>query len=203
MKRLERIARHYDELVRVGDENYAVLDWESSDAQHKRFAAMVDNISLQGLSLLDVGSGLGDLWAYLRARGLNVDYHGVDILPEMVRRACCQHPDARFTCADVFAQPQILDHHYDVVYTSGIFNLNLDNNEYFLRTALEVFFRIANRYVVFNLLHQRSPDPEARYWYTTPAQALAIVQAFTPQARIIDDYLPNDFTVIATAPGSM
>ncbi|MCD4828928.1 MAG: class I SAM-dependent methyltransferase [Candidatus Cloacimonetes bacterium] len=200
MKRRDRIQNHYIDRIRDEIDHHAVLDWENADAQRLRFSALADNLALQGQSLLDVGAGLGDLWAYLKQRGLEVNYHGVDILPDMVSRACAAHPEARFTCADIFTQPDVLDQNYDVVYTSGIFNLNLDNNERFLREALQVFFRIARRHVVFNLLHERSTDQESRYWYTTPDRALAILREFTDEVRIIDDYLPNDFTVVGAAP---
>ena len=201
MKRLERIEKHYIDRIRTVDDHAAVLDWENADAQHLRFSALVDNINLRDVSLLDVGAGLGDLWNYLKQRGVAVDYHGVDILPDMVRRACVTHPDARFTCADIFSDRHVLDETYDVVYTSGIFNINLGNNDEFLHGALGVFFRVAKRHVVFNLLHERSNDPEPKYWYTTPEKALAVVREFTDDAIVVDDYLPNDFTVIARVKG--
>ena len=196
MKRRDRIEKHYIDRIHKEKDHSIVLDWENADAQFLRFSALVENIPLQGKSLLDVGAGLGDLWHYIKQQNLEVDYHGVDILPDMVRRACATHPDARFTCADIFDQPEELDNTYDVVYTSGIFNLNLDNNDCFLREALRVFFGVAREHVVFNLLHRRSPDPEPRYWYTTPQHALDVLREFTDEARIVDDYLPNDFTVV-------
>ncbi len=62
-----------------------------------------------GLRVLEVGSGLGDTLAALEpARGV-----GVDLSPEMVRRAAERHPDLEFHCAD--AHTLDLGETFDVV----------------------------------------------------------------------------------------
>ncbi len=196
MVHVDKIREHYQEKLVNRKENARILDWESSEAQELRFRALLDNVDLQNSSLLDVGSGLGDLWKYIRSRSIQLDYTGVDILPEMVQRACGEHPDAKFHCVDIFSDRDFLEHCFDVVYCSGVFNLNLGNNREFFERAMEIFFRVAKEYVVFNLLHKRSPSPEDRYYYTDPEETIEIVSPYCEEYQIVDDYLPNDYTVI-------
>jgi SAM-dependent methyltransferase len=192
----KRIHDHYIPRIENIETNYAILDWESAEAQELRFNAMIHNVDLEGSSLLDVGCGLGDLHACLVRRGIHTDYMGIDLLPEMIDAAQKRHPDVPFRELDLFRNPDSLDRTFDVVFCSGIFNLNLGNNHQFLQDALDVFFSLATRTVVFNLLHKRSPDPDHYYFYFTPEEVIPWVRKYSDKTRIIDDYLANDFTVI-------
>ena len=79
------IARTENALSIHRAENYKILGWESREAQYKRFAVLAEHINLDKKTLLDVGSGLGDLFHFL-TQGLHwsVEYTGTDILPQMV-----------------------------------------------------------------------------------------------------------------------
>jgi SAM-dependent methyltransferase len=193
----KRIEDHYLPRIQDRENNSAILDWESTEAQELRFRALAENVDLQGCSLLDVGCGLGDLHTYLSHRGTRVRYLGIDLLPEMISAARSCNPGAQFRELDLFRHPDDLDQQFDVVFCSGIFNLNLGNNHQFLEDALGVFFRLAARYVVFNLLHKRSPDPDHHYFYFTPDEVIPLISPYTDRIKIVDDYLANDFTVIA------
>ena len=88
---------------------------------------------------------------------------------------------------------------FDVVYASGIFNLNSGCNERFLTDTVSVFMNIASESVVFNLLHERSGDREDEYFYTTPAAVEKLLRRLSPRPRSLefdDGYSQNDFTVI-------
>ncbi len=196
MASFNKIRDHYQDKLKNRKGNAAILDWESENAQELRFKAFVDHVDLDDSSVLDVGSGLGDLLGFLKKREISVDYTGIDILPEMVEKACGEHPDGKFHCVDIFSDQEFMEHCFDVVFCSGVFNLNLGNNEEFFRRAIKIFFEVANEYVVFNLLHKRSPDPEDRYFYTDPEETIEIIKPYCVDYRIIDNYLPNDYTVI-------
>ena len=128
MSKKKDIGRHYEPRLRALRESYEILDWASPVTQEARFAVLADNVDLPGKSLLDVGCGLGDLWAYLRRRRVEVEYLGVDILEKMVAAARQRHPEARFEQADIFGADTYEPAAFDVVFCSGAFNLNLGNN---------------------------------------------------------------------------
>ena len=60
---------------------------------------------------------------------------------------------------------QTKEMHFDIVFCSGIFNLNLGDNVGLLNEALGIFFKLAREAVVFNLLDEGSPDKDNRYYY--------------------------------------
>ena len=195
-RRVERIRSHYEPRMTPGRANYDVLDWASTASQQARFEVLLAGVDLRGKSLLDVGCGLGDLYALLRARGIPADYTGVDILEKMAQAARQRHPGARFHCADIFAANPFGAEAFDVVFSSGLFNLNLGNNRDFLSRALARFLEVSREHVVFNMLHTRATTDDDRYFHHHPQEVLRVLKSLPCEARIIDDYLPNDFTVI-------
>ena len=84
MNRIDVLKNHYEPRLQKYTENSRVLDWESEDAQLKRFRAMTDNIDLNGKRILDIGCGCGDLYGMLKASETRIIYTGVDILEKMV-----------------------------------------------------------------------------------------------------------------------
>lgn len=196
MSKKKEIGSHYEPRLTDLTENYDILDWASASSQEARFAVLADNVELAGKSLLDVGCGLGDLWAYLCRRGIAVDYLGIDILEKMVQAARQRHPEARFEQADIFAADALPAAGYDVVFCSGALNLNLGNNRKFLPMAIARLGRLTRQYLVFNLLHHRAAGGMERYFYYDPEDVRSLLAGAWPSVCILDHYLPNDFTVI-------
>lgn len=196
MSREKRIHSHYGWRISPELQNHEVLDWADADSQLARFRVLADHIDLAGKKLLDVGSGLGDLWEFLKQNSIDVDYTGVDLLEKMVAESRRQHPDAKFLEADVFTDSPFGPDSFDVVYCSGIFNLNLGNNLEFLPIAFGRLLSHAREHLVFNLLSTRTPWRDDKYFFYDPAEVIDLLAPLGYKARIIDDYLPNDFTVI-------
>jgi len=205
MSRKKRIRDHYGPRIVPGRDHHEILDWASAASQEVRFRVLVENVPLEGASLLDVGAGLGDLWAYLKRRGVKANYTGVDILEDMARAARQRHGDARFVCADLFdpaAECPFAAGSFDVVFCSGTFNLNLGNNLQFVPAALSRLIPLSRRWVVFNMLHCRARGPDRRYFYYDPEEVVAMVRPYGCEVRVVDDYLANDFTVVCLRGGA-
>lgn len=198
MSRTRKIRSHYEHRITSERENFDVLDWSCAESQQTRFAVLADNVDLAGASLLDIGCGLGDLWAFLNERGIDVDYTGVDILEKMVLAARDRHTDARFIRADVFGADPFGGRTFDVVFCSGAMNLNLGNNRRFLPVAVARMLELANRTAVVNLLHARAAASDRTYFYHDPGDVGQLLSHLPCEIRIIQDYLPNDFTVICS-----
>jgi SAM-dependent methyltransferase len=194
--RKERIRAHYEPRISPHRPNHEVVDWASHQRQQIRFQVLLDHVDLREKSLLDVGCGLGDLYAFLKDRGMPVSYTGVDLLPRMAQAARERHPDGQFDCADIFADDPYGRDAFDVVFCSGALNLNLGNNLAFLPVAVRRFLELSRQYVVFNLLHRRARCQDDRYFDHDPKKVLNILKPLPCRSRLIDDYLDNDFTVI-------
>ncbi len=198
MKKLDIIRTYYDNNMSKKLPEYGILGWESEEAQHLRFDMLLSSVALEGRKLLDVGCGTGNLLEYINSRGIKVDYTGVDILEKMIASAGNKKLDGVFKHADIFKNNIFENNSFDVVYTSGIFNLNLGNNREFLKRALELFLNISRDAVVFNLLHVGSPDREDKYFYFHPDEVRDILESFAgrlSRVEFIEAYLKNDFTV--------
>ena len=198
MSRRKTIREHYEQTLSQREENYDIVDWADEPSQRRRFEVLADNVPLAGRSILDVGCGLGDLWAFLKDREVAVRYTGVDIVPKMIAAARDRHPEATFVFADVFDQDPFGPGSFDVVFVSGAFNLELGNNMQFLARALARLLTIARGQLVFNLLHHRAERKYDYCAYYDPEKVLALVAEAGRDVRLIDDYLPNDFTLIVT-----
>ena len=198
--KIDAIRAHYEHRITPGRAHYDVLDWASAASQRRRFEVLVDNVPLAGKSLLDIGCGLGDLAALLDERALAVEYTGVDVLARMVDACRERFPARRFVRADLFAGDDAPGEAWDVVYCSGAFNLDLGNNMAFLARAIRRMLDLSREHVVFNLLHARSPCLEEGYFSYDPAEVLALLPPAAGEVRILDDYLPNDFTVFCRKP---
>ncbi len=206
MKKKEKIMLYYEDKIKSGHTEHEMLGWESERAQKARFDALYDNVMLKGKSLLDVGCGLGSLYGYLSDKGCSVKYTGVDILDIMIEKAKEIYSDAvdtEFICKDIFKEQVFDEKQFDIVYASGMFNLQLDNNIEFLSQAVLRFSMIAKSHIVFSLLHADSPDKEALYCYYRPSDVLDMLKPLTYSREwgvdIIEGYLKNDFTVIMIA----
>lgn len=199
MKKREIIGNFYDGELRRDPKRFSRLGWESREAQFRRFSVLTDFVDLTGKELLDVGCGLGHLLDHLKEKNISCSYTGVDLLDSMHRDASKRHSDHRFLCGDMFAQSLFDLRSFDVIYCSGIFNLNMGNNYDFLKTALIRFLELAREAVVFNLLHRDAPDKEEKYYYFYPDQIIREVEQLTrdlASIRLVEHYLQNDFTLI-------
>lgn len=200
MEKKNVIKSYYEPKLDQGLPDFEVLGWESDEAQHRRFDALLENVQMQGKKLLDVGCGLCNLLEYLLKKEIDIDYTGVDISDRMIACAREKGLKASLHCMDVFQdETAFASGAFDVVYTSGIFNLDLGNNEEFLKLALTRLFALSNKVVAFNLLHNNSPGRESRYFYFSPDRVQEIIKetglGFS-HIQIIEGYLGNDFTVI-------
>ena len=205
----DRIRKHYEPLIGDDVPGFRTADWSDALAQQIRFAVLGDNVELAGRRLLDVGCGTGDLWAFLRDRDIATDYLGVDLVDKAIAEARRRHPDGRFETVDVFAAgtfaPEPFDvfapggfpaESFDVVFSSGAFNLDVGNNRAFLPVAIARLVELSREVMAFNLLHARTASMYSHCVYWQPDEVRDMLADFCGRVEIIDDYLPNDFTVI-------
>jgi ubiquinone/menaquinone biosynthesis C-methylase UbiE len=200
--KLNTIKLYYESNMGKNLPDYSFLGWESEEAQMLRFDVVVSNVDLQGRKILDVGCGVGNFAEYLAKKNIHSQYTGVDILDSMISLAQKKNLNARFLQCDLFKENPFGDEKFDVVYSSGIFNLNLNNNMNFLRKAIGVFLSLSNDIVAFNLLSITSLNKEDKYYYYNMEEVKDLIKnEFSNDiktVKFISGYLHNDFTVICS-----
>lgn len=187
---------HYLPRLSRYTETYRILDWEDSESQQARFNVLIDSVSLEGKSLLDVGCGCGDLLLYLKHRGIELKYTGVDLIPDMIDKARELVPSGKFICEDLFSRDSTFTDQFQVVFTSGIFNLNIGNNEEFFQKAITVLDRLASETLVINLLRKTGTGYGDDYYYFSPDRTREMLAQTGRVVEIVDGYLEADFTLI-------
>ncbi|MCX7749270.1 MAG: class I SAM-dependent methyltransferase [Clostridia bacterium] len=199
IKRKDMIKSYYEGNMEGGGPEYKILGWESKEAQQLRFNILISNIEINNKTVLDVGCGTGNLLEYLTEQGFEVNYTGVDILQSMLEYVKSKGLQGRFYNIDIFKENIFMEDEFDVIYASGIFNLNLGNNKEFLTNALRLFLKLSRKTVAFNLLSSRSPDREEKYFYFDEQEVLKLIEKACKKSfdvKIVNSYLENDFTVI-------
>jgi SAM-dependent methyltransferase len=199
MKKLDIIRTYYETNLSKGLPEYGILGWESEEAQRLRFDMLLSAVDLEGKALLDVGCGTGNLLEHIINKGINIKYIGVDLLDKMICIAKSKGLSGDFIHADIFENRIFENESFDVIYTSGIFNLDLGNNIDFLKRAIRLFLDLSRKYVVFNLLHRDSPDREDKYFYSSPDEVADLLEVYSDRigsVEFIEVYLKNDFTTV-------
>lgn len=198
MSHMEKIKQYYDLNNVSGSPDYYILGWESEEAQKLRFDQLIGNMDLNNRTILDVGCGTGNLLEYISIKFTNFRYTGIDVLPHMIERAEQKKLNGKFVCMDLFKNNPYSNKSFDVIFSSGIFNLNLGNNEEFLLDAVEIFQSLARETVSFNLLWDKSQDKDSKYFYFSPEEVFNKLISKYPELwniTIQKGYLHNDFTV--------
>jgi len=194
-----KIREHYAPRICAGDPGWKILDWASEEGQRLRFEALVKFLKgSRGLSpsILDVGCGTADLFAYMQNEMPGVRYTGVDLLAEIVAEAKRRHPDAEVLQGDVFRQNMFPPRSFDAVFCSGVFNLELGNNVAFVERALPVLGSLARGAAVVNFLHARAAQKFEGCHYYEPEKITALCEQFAPRVELDEGYLESDFTVV-------
>lgn len=76
------------------------LLWKTRGAAHQRFRQFWAEIDFNDKKVLDIGCGFGEFGKFLLKRYKNVDYTGIDIIPEFIENAKKEVPGGNFFVVD-------------------------------------------------------------------------------------------------------
>jgi len=188
---------HRDALKRHGYHPNA-LRWSSREIQERRFEILREAGLKPGQSLLDVGCGFGDLAIWLEERGCPLDYTGLDITPELLEEGRRRHPRLRLLEGEIFDLDPA-PRSFDWVMLSGALNDDLGDGGEHARRVIRRMFESCRLGIAFNLLDARHPGTAGRWDLQSfhPEEMRAFVEGFAFRVQLRDDYLENDFTVLA------
>jgi SAM-dependent methyltransferase len=191
--------RFYESHIKRFGYGFRALGFGRRQSQEKRFSVVAALGDLHGARLLDVGCGFGDLLAWLRARGIQPRYTGLDLTAAMVER--CRERfqedgapgEARFMTGDALTfQPEGT---YDYVVASGLFGYAARDTRVRVRPTLERLFGMTGIGLAVNFLSAWAPARSHGRLYVQPADVLQYALRLTPSVRLDHTYMPNDFTI--------
>lgn len=188
-----KISRFFNACLQIyGKNSPHALSWSDRKSQILRFEVLSQEFDLEGSSILDVGCGLGDFWEYLNERYQHITYTGIDITEALVEQACEKYPEGRFLTRDVFDIP---NDSYDYVFASGIFAYNLPDCERKYLEIIRKMYDTCRRGIGFNMLNYDYHEIDEFFMAFDPEDMRRKVNALGGKTKLVQDYLPQDFTI--------
>jgi SAM-dependent methyltransferase len=171
---------------------HARVLWDDPQKQHYRFCELLEFVDFAGdASILDVGCGNGELYAYLIERGFCGSYLGVDINTALLGEAKSRFPRASFAHVD---DGSVGTHDY--VLMSGLFNANAGQSEQWVHDVLSRYFALCTRALVFNAVSGYVSRRDDHLFYLPPAGIIDfVVRRLSPVFEIRHGFLPFNYTV--------
>lgn len=193
--RAELIGRYKERLEKFG---YDIRSLASGTEERRqtRFG-MLNNVGdLQGASVLDLGCGFGDFYAYLRDRGIQVDYTGYDISPDLIQMARERFPEGpKFEVRDI--QDSGLGRRFDYVVCSQTFNYKLkrQNNIELVQNVLRLCLDSTDKGMVFDFITAYVDFREEHLFYYQPEELFTFAKSLTKRVTLRHDYPLFEFAL--------
>jgi SAM-dependent methyltransferase len=173
------------------------VDWNDEDELAFRYGKMLDVLARDGRtpggvpSVLDVGCGWGGLLQFARARGVELDYTGIDVVESMVENARARFPDATFTLGDVLEEQG--EGRYDYVICNAILTQRLTASiiemEAFSNAMLRKMFELCRYGMVTNFISTRVNYMVENLYYRNPADTLGwCLLELSPKVKLDHGY---------------
>lgn len=160
-----------------------------------RFGVLQSLGDMHGASVLDVGCGLADFFAYLRENGITADYTGYDITPEFVTLARERFPEASFEVRDI--QTQGIPRRFDYIISSQTFNNRFqhDDNMKVMRDVLGICYKACDKGVAVDMMTSYVDFQEERLFYYSPEEIFRHAKSLTKRVMLRHDYPMFEFAI--------
>lgn len=192
------VRAHYRELLQTHGDSHEAAQYSSKESQEVRFQVLIEIADIRGAKVLDFGCGTAHLATFLKDKGIDCEYVGVDFVTEFFPYALKKHPRHRFGTWD-----EVKDEEFDYAFVSGVFNNKTDNNENFYKeTVKEIFARVRKGFA-FNMMSTYVDYFDEGLYYVKPEDVFAYVKSLTPFVTLRNDYqvkpgsIPFEFAIYA------
>jgi cyclopropane fatty-acyl-phospholipid synthase-like methyltransferase len=204
MKLEEKAVKRYSERFKKKGVSPTALGWGSKKDQLKRFEVIIEQCNLEGKTVMDIGCGFADLFSYLSINNINVDYIGVDIVPEFIDYCEKEYPQQEFYCKNVMLDFDQLPS-TDIVVALGILNYNFDevSNFEYSKLFIKKIFKIAREKVIIDFLskHRTEEYPKEDFvYYHSPEKVFKFMTSLTNDILLAHNYHPipqKEFMIFA------
>lgn len=177
-------AYHRDRIHQFGAGSSEALGWKNRQSQFSRFAELCRLADFSACSVLDLGCGHGDLFAYLDERYAGVTYTGIDQTDAFLELAV-QRYGSRANCTFYRAEfGSVALPEADYVLCSGALNYRHSEPGYLQRMIVK-FFSAARQGMAINLL-RRVDFPDGVLVAYDPDEVLDFCRKIAPHAVMHD-----------------
>lgn len=191
---VNRIARYYDDLARRFGADPRSADAQSNEGLRVRYEALCAVEDLSGLTVLEVGCGVGFLGEHIRTHFPDARYRGIDVSGEAIRVGREAHPELALEHRDL-ADLSSPDDEADVVLAQGVFYLLGSGAEEKMEGMIDRMWRLARRAVAFSAISAWGQSPADGEFRVDPIRLLDVCRKLTTRQVLRHDYHPGDVTM--------
>lgn len=160
----------YDRHLRDFGDSPQALRW-TAEGQEARYRAMLSIAGdLNGKRVLDFGCGKGDFYGFMRARGIESKYCGIDVNAGLIGVASEKYPGADFRVLDI--EEAGLKESFDVIIACGVFNLRIGGIQESMRSVLRLLFERCKEAMHFNALSSYTVQKDVELFFVNPEELL-------------------------------
>jgi SAM-dependent methyltransferase len=181
----------YGESIEKHGDTTEGLIWGTRVKQRHRFQQLVSHLSpeLESFSLLDVGCGTADLHAWLDERGIEHDYTGLDVTPEVLEIASEKFDDIELVECDLAEHS--LDSTFDFVTLSGTLHalpdsVTAEEMRAYALELLEGMFEHTRYAMVFNFMTTYVDYRDDELLYLDPTELFDFCQREFSRHVVLD-----------------
>lgn len=186
------VRRFFESRLKKYGNSPRTLDW-SAQGQQKRFEVLIGVGDVARREILDLGCGLGHFRRFLKENRIQATYYGLDLSPNLVKKARELNPNDSFDVLDIATQS--LPRDADYVFASGVLNLKMDDNDAAMRKLLREAFAHCRAAVAVNMLSTWADWRDRKSHYYDPIKMTRFARKLTRRVVLRHDYLPHDFTL--------
>ena len=193
----EAFGKHYAKKLEEHGPTAAGVDWikeESANSSYHYALKLIRPEHIESkIKVLDVGCGYGGLLTYAKQQGFDIDYTGVDIVPEMISHGKNLHPDAKFIAGDYLKVGDVGC--YDYVVCNGAMTIKLqasilDMHRY-ADAMIRKLYEACQIGMAFNVMTTRVNFQAENSYYRSPVETLAFCLSELSDRVIIDHDHPR------------
>jgi SAM-dependent methyltransferase len=186
---------HFREAVKKHGDSIKAVNWGSDMSQQSRFDALLTGIPWQATySVLDIGCGRGDLYAYAAGLLDNLIYTGVDLCAEMIALAQSKYMGVNFKVLDILKESPGI---HDYVLAAGIFSLQSPNWGPYVVEMMKKMYELCSVYCAATFLSSLTPfEKHENSYHADPGIMFDVLaREVSSKAVLVHSYRMNDFTI--------
>jgi SAM-dependent methyltransferase len=182
---------------RIGPEGPTFESMKSGgpEKQDLRCKIHAESLLTPNPKILDIGSGIGYFYDYLKRNNIACDYTGYDVVPEYVAKSSAEYPEAKFYLRNVFEEG--IEGMYDNIVLSQVLNnryQSSDNIEV-MTTMLEMAFAHTRVGVSIDMMSSYVDFQNEALYYYSPEQIFSIAKKIAHRVMLRHDYRGFEFCI--------
>jgi SAM-dependent methyltransferase len=184
---------HQSLTENYGSGTTGALGWLRPEGQQARFEMLSRIANMNNCSILDAGCGYADLLPFLKNKYEDLNYYGLEQMPELLTIAAERYQNEQLT---TFLHGDFMKCALpvtDYVLCSGSLSYYHHNDD-FVFTAIEKLFNHCRLGLGFNLLCGGVPKDSLLVTYS-PDEIYRFCKMLSPETTLHQGYWDNDFTI--------